>query len=54
MLEGIVELNQFVVHDQVIKQNKLKGKLSVFKGLVLWVVRLEMHKIFMSIHVICK
>ena len=54
MLEGIVELNQFVVHDQVIKQNKLKGKLSVFKGLVLWVVRLEMHKIFMSIHVIRK
>ena len=25
MLEGIVELNQFVVDDQVIKKNKLKG-----------------------------
>ena len=25
MLEGMVELNQFVVDDQVIKKNKLKG-----------------------------
>ena len=25
MLEGIVELNQFEVDDQVIKMNKLKG-----------------------------
>ena len=25
MLEGIIELNQFVVDDQVIKKNKLKG-----------------------------
>ena len=25
MLEGIVELNQFAVDDQVIKKNKLKG-----------------------------
>ena len=25
MLEGVVELNQFVVDDQVIKKNKLKG-----------------------------
>ena len=25
MLEGMVELNQFLVHDQVIKKNKLKG-----------------------------
>ena len=25
MLEGIVELNQFEVHDQVTKTNKLKG-----------------------------
>ena len=25
MLEGIIELNQFVVDDQIIKKNKLKG-----------------------------
>ena len=25
MLEGMVELNQFVVDDQIIKKNKLKG-----------------------------
>ena len=25
MLEGMVELNQFEVNDQVIKENKLKG-----------------------------
>ena len=25
MLEGMVELNKFLVHDQVIKKNKLKG-----------------------------
>ena len=25
MLEGIIELNQFEVDDQVIKKNKLKG-----------------------------
>ena len=29
MLEGMVELNQFVVDDQVIKKNKLKGIMEM-------------------------
>ena len=33
MLEGIVELNQFVVDDQVIKKNKLKGTTEMIINL---------------------
>ena len=33
MLEGIVELNQFVVDDQVIKKNKLKGITEMITNL---------------------
>ena len=33
MLEGIVELNQFVVDDQVIKKNKLKGITEIIINL---------------------
>ena len=33
MLEGMVELNQFVVDDQVIKKNKLKGITEVILNL---------------------
>ena len=29
MLEGMVELNQFVVDDEVIKRNKLKGIMEI-------------------------
>ena len=33
MLEGMVELNQFVVDDQVIKKNKLKGIMEMILNL---------------------
>ena len=33
MLEGMVELNQFVVDDQVIKKNKLKGSTEMIINL---------------------
>ena len=33
MLEGIVELNQFVVDDQVIKKDKLKGIMEMILNL---------------------
>ena len=33
IVEGIVELNQFVVDDQVIKKNKLKGIMEVIINL---------------------
>ena len=33
MLEGMVELNQFVVDDQVIKKNKLRGITEMFLNL---------------------
>ena len=33
MLEGMVELNQFVVNDQVIKKNKLKGIMEMILNL---------------------
>ena len=33
MLEGMVELNQFEVDDQVIKKNKLKGIMEMINNL---------------------
>ena len=33
MLEGIIELNQFVVDDQIIKKNKLKGITEIILNL---------------------
>ena len=33
MLKGIVELNQFVVDDQVIMKNKLKGIMEMILNL---------------------
>ena len=41
MLEGIVELNKFLVDDQVIKKNKLKGITEITLNLILLISKMR-------------